>query len=54
MTDRSRHTPNRVVRVADDLWHAAQTVARERGETLSDIIRDALAEYVKRHKKGKP
>jgi predicted transcriptional regulator len=42
-------TPNRVVRVPDDLWHAAQAIAKARGETLSDIIRDALRRYVKRH-----
>jgi len=46
-------TPNRVVRVADDLWRAAQAVARERGEILSDVIRDGLAEYVRQHKEGK-
>jgi hypothetical protein len=40
-------TPNRAVRIPDELWHAALAVATERGETLSDIIRDRLAGYVK-------
>jgi predicted transcriptional regulator len=39
----------RTVRVEDELWTEAQRVAAERGETLSDVIRDALARYVKRH-----
>lgn len=42
-------TPQRAIRVPDDLWRAAQAVAKERGETLSDVIREALAEYVRRH-----
>lgn len=44
------HTPLRSVRVEDELWTAAREVAKERGETLSDVVRDALARYVKRHK----
>lgn len=41
-------TPQRAVRVPDDLWRAAQEIARERGETLSDVLRDALVQYVRR------
>jgi Tfp pilus assembly protein FimV len=40
------HTPIRNVRVADDLWTAAQTVAAARRETVSDVIRGALERYV--------
>lgn len=43
----SRGTPNRAIRIPDELWYAALAVAAERGETLSDIIRDRLAGYVK-------
>lgn len=39
-------TPNRVVRVPDDLWHAAQAKAAERGEKVSEVIRKSLARYV--------
>lgn len=42
-------TPLRNLRVPDDLWDAAQTVAAERGESLSDVLRAALQRYVKRH-----
>lgn len=42
--DRGR-TNGRVVRVSDDLWNAAKAKAEERGERLSDVIRQALAEY---------
>lgn len=40
--------PARAVRVEDELWHAAQARAAERGETVSDVIRRALERYVRR------
>ena len=40
-----RGTTLRNVRVSDDLWQAARSVAVERDENLSDVIRDALAAY---------
>jgi predicted transcriptional regulator len=45
-------TPARSVRVGDDLWSAAKRTAAERGEDVSDVIRQALARYVKRHASG--
>ena len=39
--------PARAVRVPDGLWRAAQAKADERGETVSDVIRRALAKYVR-------
>lgn len=36
----------RNVRVDDDLWLPAKAIAAARGESLSEVIRDALAEYV--------
>jgi hypothetical protein len=39
-------TPIRPVRVSDELWQKALAKARERGESLSDVIRDALRAYV--------
>lgn len=41
------NTPRRTIRVPDELWEAAQAVALARGETVSDIIRQTLAGYVK-------
>ena len=41
-------TPLRNVRVSDELWQAAQAKAEERGETVSDVIRQALERYVAR------
>lgn len=41
-------TPQRTVRVPDDVWEAAKTKAAERGENLSDVIRKALARYAAR------
>lgn len=43
----SKGTPIRNVRVPDDLWNPAQVKAAQRGESLSDIIRKALADYLK-------
>ncbi len=37
---------NRVIRVDDELWSAAQKKAGERGERISDVIRAALRRYV--------
>lgn len=38
--------PLRNVRIEDDLWLTALALARQRGETLSDVIRRALREYI--------
>jgi len=43
----SNATPRRAVRIPDDLWAAALTLARSRNENLSDIIRAALNQYIK-------
>ena len=39
-------TPIRTVRVGDSLWEAAQVTAAARDETVSDVVRRALEEYV--------
>lgn len=44
-------TPNRVFRIPDELYRAAQDVAAERGESLSEVVRAALERYVKRNRK---
>jgi antitoxin component of RelBE/YafQ-DinJ toxin-antitoxin module len=41
-------TPQRTVRVPDDVWVKAKAAAEKRGETLSDVIRRALERYAKR------
>lgn len=38
----------RSVKVEDDLWRAALAKADERGEVLSEVIREALKQYVRR------
>jgi hypothetical protein len=43
---RETHTPLRNVRVPDDVWQPAMERAKENGETVSDVVRRALAEYV--------
>lgn len=42
-------TPLRAVRVPNELWDAAKAIARERGESLSDVLREALADYVRKY-----
>lgn len=37
----------RAVRVEDELWAAAQAKANERGDVLSEVIREALKRYVR-------
>lgn len=40
---------HRMVRVEDSLWNAAKAAAAANGTTVSAVIREALARYVKRH-----
>lgn len=44
-----RGTPIRTVRIPDNLWEEAQAAASQRGENLSDVIREALRQYVNNH-----
>lgn len=46
----SRGTARHTVRIAPELWEAAQAAADERGETLSDVIRQRLADYAREPK----
>lgn len=39
-------TPLRAVRIDGPLWDAAQAKAKEQGDNLSDIIRQALRDYI--------
>jgi predicted transcriptional regulator len=43
----SKGTARRTVRIPDELWEAAQEAAEERGESVSDIIRRALEDYIR-------
>lgn len=40
-------TPRRTVRVPEAEWRAAKAAAALAGETVSDVIRNLLAEYVR-------
>jgi hypothetical protein len=42
----SKGTMPRAVRIAEPLWKAALAKARDRGETITDVVRRALEEYV--------
>lgn len=40
-------TPRRSFRIPDDLWDAARAKAKERGETVTDVVIRALKRYVR-------
>lgn len=42
-------TPNRTVRVPDELWEAAKRKAADRGETVTAVILRALTRYVREY-----
>lgn len=46
MSDDTKH---HTFRIRESEWVAAKQVAAARGETLTDVIRDALRKYVTRH-----
>lgn len=52
--DTRRHTPLRTIRIDEPLWAAVQETAERRGETVSDVVRDALRGYVAQHVAGDP
>lgn len=41
----SKGTKQRSIRIEDELWDEAQGKAADRGDNLSDIIRQALRDY---------
>lgn len=41
----SKGTKVRTVRIDDGLWEESKATAKERGDTLSEVIRHALIEY---------
>jgi hypothetical protein len=43
----SRGTKQRGFRCEDELWGKAKEVADQRGDNLSDVLRQALETYVK-------
>lgn len=48
------HTPLRSIRIDGDLWKAAQAAAAGNSETVSTVVRRALAAYVARSKRTPP
>ena len=39
-------TPLRAVRISDDIWVSARRKAADNGETVTDVVRRALVDYV--------
>lgn len=40
------HTPRRTIRMSDEEWNAGHAKARQRGETLTEVMRRLLAGYL--------
>lgn len=41
------NTPNRTIRIDDEIWEPAAVAAKANGENLSVVIRRALIQYTK-------
>lgn len=41
-------TPARAVRISDEVWAALRDAADRDGVTVSDVVREALADYLAR------
>lgn len=46
--------PLRSVKIPDEIWEPAQEKAEAEGKTLSAVIREELARYIKRKPKMPP
>lgn len=44
-------TPQRSVRVPDEIWQAARERADAEGRSLSEVVREALAAYAKKKRR---
>ena len=44
--DRTGPTPQRAIRIADDLWQQAQERARAEGRDVSSLLRELLVQYL--------
>lgn len=45
----SKGTTPRAIRIDDDLWEAAKSATHDKGDTISEVVRRALVEYVRKH-----
>ena len=45
----AKGTPLRNIRIDDELWQAAAEVANERQESLSEVMRQFLRDYIATH-----
>jgi hypothetical protein len=46
---RSKGTPQKAIRVDPELWETAKQTTYRRDETISDVIRRSLQEYIRDH-----
>lgn len=44
----SKGTTRRSVRIPDETWDAALVIATKNGDNLSDIMREALEQYIEK------
>lgn len=49
MADKYVRDKIRPARIPDEIWEPAKAVAKERGDSLAQIWRDGLVEYVEKY-----
>lgn len=40
-------TPNRTMRIPDEVWDEVKRIAADRGETATDVVMRALRRYIR-------
>ena len=46
---RAKGTPNRTIRISDEIWDDASELAERLGESVADVVRESLVGYVELH-----
>jgi hypothetical protein len=46
------NTPMRAVRISEEVWRPALACAEANGDTITDIVRHALTDYIANHDCG--
>lgn len=46
---RAKGTPNRTIRISDEIWDAASELAERLDESVAEVVRESLVGYVELH-----
>lgn len=42
-------TPSRSIRISDDVWELLRRIADERGESVTEVVRRAIGQYLRNY-----